>query len=316
MTFSNAVRSIFSSVVESLIQMFVKMGIQWAEGLIYQQVAQKATAISSITANSGIAATAAMASVAAIPFYGWAMAPEVGASTFEEGLAYLASASAAGGYDIPPGVNPVTQLHAREMVLPQSIADPIRDMASGGAKGSTVHIHGKPNSVYTQDQLVAALKSAGHRFKLKTSPSFSRRIRGWSSPSSAKRHTKHCQTRLSPIKSRISPSSSIQCIPTTYSTNCYAMMSPRPNTAPSRGSSMPAAGASIHSCTSTQSSIRSLLSRSVWVTERRPHSKSSRHFRIPVALVVLTSSRILTALLHSLITAELLAVQCSGQRAF
>jgi len=166
MTFSNAVRSIFSSVVESLIQMFVKMGIQWAEGLIYQQVAQKATAISSITANSGIAATAAMASVAAIPFYGWAMAPEVGASTFEEGLAYLASASAAGGYDIPPGVNPVTQLHAREMVLPQSIADPIRDMASGGAKGSTVHIHGKPNSVYTQDQLVAALKSAGHRFKL------------------------------------------------------------------------------------------------------------------------------------------------------
>jgi hypothetical protein len=169
MTFAGAVQSIFSSVVDSLIQMFVKMGIQWAEGLIYQQVAQKATAISSITANSGIAATAAMASVAAIPFYGWAMAPEVGASTFAEGLAYLASASAAGGFDVPTGQNPVTQLHAREMVLPQSLADPIRDMASGKRGGPATAIPFKKmgdHMVIHMGNLKDALKSLGYQFKL------------------------------------------------------------------------------------------------------------------------------------------------------
>jgi hypothetical protein len=166
MTFSDAVRSIFSSVIDSLIQMFVKMGIQWAMGLLYQQVAQKATAIGAITANSGIAATAAMASVAAIPFYGWAMAPEVGATTFAEGMAYLASASAAGGYDIPAGQNPVTQLHAREMVLPAALADGVRNMTAGGSgRGGTVHIHGKPSDSVTVDQVVSMMKSAGHRFK-------------------------------------------------------------------------------------------------------------------------------------------------------
>lgn len=170
MTFVGALQSIFTSVVDSLIQMFVKMGIQWAEGLIYQEVAQKATAISSITANSGIAATAAMASVAAIPFYGWAMAPEVGATTFAEGLSYLASASAAGGFDVPTGENPVTQLHAREMVLPQSLADPIRDMASGGKRGgpgSAIPFKKMgDHMVIHMGNLKDALRSLGYQFKL------------------------------------------------------------------------------------------------------------------------------------------------------
>lgn len=169
-SFVGALQSIFSSVVDSLIQMFVKMGIQWAEGLIYQEIAQKATAISAITANSGIAATAAMASVAAIPFYGWAMAPEVGATTFAEGLSYLASASAAGGFDVPTGQNPVTQLHAREMVLPQSLADPIRDMASGGKRGgpgSAIPFKKMgDHMVIHMGNLKDALRSLGYQFKL------------------------------------------------------------------------------------------------------------------------------------------------------
>lgn len=51
--------------------------------------------------------------------------------------------SAAGGYDIPPGVNPVTQLHAQEMVLPKPYADVIRSMAGGGkgSGGDTYIIH-------------------------------------------------------------------------------------------------------------------------------------------------------------------------------
>lgn len=64
---------------------------------------------------------------------------------------------AAGGYDIPAGVNPLTQLHAQEMVLPARLANPMRDMlASFGSAGAPApgghsfsfgdtHIHGAPN---------------------------------------------------------------------------------------------------------------------------------------------------------------------------
>lgn len=40
--------------------------------------------------------------------------------------------SAKGGFDIPSGVNPLTQLHEKEMVLPQKLADSVRNMTGGG----------------------------------------------------------------------------------------------------------------------------------------------------------------------------------------
>jgi hypothetical protein len=52
--------------------------------------------------------------------------------------------SAAGGFNIPAGMNPITQLHEKEMVLPASIAQPLRDqLAGGGGMGGnlTVQIH-------------------------------------------------------------------------------------------------------------------------------------------------------------------------------
>ena len=50
-------------------------------------------------------------------------------------------ASAFGGFDIPPGVNPLTQLHAREMVLPAKHADTIRNLSDGGGVGGDIHVH-------------------------------------------------------------------------------------------------------------------------------------------------------------------------------
>jgi hypothetical protein len=41
-------------------------------------------------------------------------------------------ASAAGGWDIPAGINPVTQLHAQEMVLPAALAEKVRNSSGGG----------------------------------------------------------------------------------------------------------------------------------------------------------------------------------------
>lgn len=56
--------------------------------------------------------------------------------------AFEALASAAGGFDIPKGLNPMTQLHEEEMVLPAHLANAVRGMAGGGgAGGGDVHFH-------------------------------------------------------------------------------------------------------------------------------------------------------------------------------
>lgn len=103
---------------------------------------KKMEAAMTIPASAAEAATAAMNSVAAIPYVGWAMAPGVFAETLALGMSSLAVAAASGGYDIPAGVNPMTQLHAREMVLPAPIADTVRSaMTGGGGGGRTVNVH-------------------------------------------------------------------------------------------------------------------------------------------------------------------------------
>jgi len=43
--------------------------------------------------------------------------------------------SAAGGFDIPSGLNPKVQAHAEEMILPAPIANGIRKMVDGGSNG-------------------------------------------------------------------------------------------------------------------------------------------------------------------------------------
>ena len=100
--------------------------------------------------NAQNAFSGAIAAISPIPFVGPFLAPGIAAEM-------AALASAAGGYDIPAGVNPLTQLHAQEMVLPARLANPMRDMlasfGSGGAPASAghsfsfgdTHIHGAPN---------------------------------------------------------------------------------------------------------------------------------------------------------------------------
>ena len=169
-TFGQALQGLFKTVTGSIVQMFVQMGIEQAKQFILSKIQGKAAAVSDITAAAGTYAVNAMSSVAAIPVTGWAMAPGVGAEAFATGMGYMGSiASAAKGWDIPAGLNPMTQLHEREMVLPAEHADTIRNMGKGGG-GPQIHFNitamdGKDvhrTLMKHQDKLFAVLKD-GHR---------------------------------------------------------------------------------------------------------------------------------------------------------
>jgi len=104
-----------------------------------------ASAAKNIMLSAWQAMAGAWAAISSIPVIGPVLAPVVAAGVFA-GVVGLARnvASAEGGYDIPAGVNPLTQLHEREMVLPAKHADTIRALGEGGASGAggdTYHLN-------------------------------------------------------------------------------------------------------------------------------------------------------------------------------
>ena len=116
----------------------------------------KTAAIADITTSAGEAFAAAYAAIAGIPIVGPELAPAAAATAYAGAMGGLGLASAAGGYDIPSGVNPIVQTHANEMILPATYANPLRSMLKdfsaanfnapaagndGGAAGGAVHFH-------------------------------------------------------------------------------------------------------------------------------------------------------------------------------
>ncbi len=102
-------------------------------------LATKALGVAQIILSTEVAAATALmlppiglGPVAGIPFASAIRAMGYASAGITAGLAI---ASAEGGYDIPSGTNPVTQLHEREMVLPRQQADVIRGLASNGGSG-------------------------------------------------------------------------------------------------------------------------------------------------------------------------------------
>ena len=122
-------------------------------------LASKAIAVAEILINTEVAASKAGAQMG---IFGIPMAMMIRATGYASagmvaGMA-IADASAEGGYDIPSGTNPVTQLHEREMVLPKEQADVIRGLASngGGGKGDfklSLINNGTPQRVVETRQL-------------------------------------------------------------------------------------------------------------------------------------------------------------------
>jgi len=104
-------------------------------------LASKAIAVAQIIMQTNVAAASALAlppiglgPVAGLGLAGTIKALGYSSAAMTAGLA-IAEASAEGGYDIPAGVNPMTQLHEKEMVLPKAQADVIRGLATRGGAG-------------------------------------------------------------------------------------------------------------------------------------------------------------------------------------
>src|SRR6185437_6443477 len=88
------------------------------------------------------AIAAAWAAISAIPFVGPFLAPGIAAGVGATVLALAGDVrSASGGFDIPAGLNPMTQLHSQEMVLPADLANRVRSMTNDGGGETHIHVH-------------------------------------------------------------------------------------------------------------------------------------------------------------------------------
>lgn len=186
------VQEMVSKPLAALMGRFAQEGAMWLANGTRQIAAQTATsaAVTGIkkvetTENVGMnaiqAAAEAFKAMAGIPYVGPILA--VGAAAAAMAAVYgLMSGmggggsststtttripSAAGGWDIPAGINPLTQLHENEMVLPAEHAQTIREMAGqGGGSDSTIIINSTGGDFIHKNDLAKLLKQMKRDFK-------------------------------------------------------------------------------------------------------------------------------------------------------
>ncbi len=162
--FRQALNNISNAIVSDFVNMAVKRATNWIAGELTMTSASTAgdaaraashtaataegkavdaaASSTSVFGDANKAAAGAFSAVAGVPIIGPILAPAAAVAAFAAVMAFDVF-SAEGGFDIPAGLNPVTQLHEREMVLPASIAEPLRNNLSGsrGGSGGDIHIH-------------------------------------------------------------------------------------------------------------------------------------------------------------------------------
>lgn len=160
---ASAWAGIRSTIIGELSKIMVAKVANWAK--------EKALALAGITANAAEGGSAAAKSVASIPYVGPILAVAALATVFASIMGMQGKiASAAGGYDIPAGINPVTQLHAQEMVLPAEHANTIRELsANGGGQAGEIKVEIRGASagdffIAHKSELAKALKAAHRGF--------------------------------------------------------------------------------------------------------------------------------------------------------
>jgi hypothetical protein len=146
MTIKSLFAQMGQAILSTMVGVFTKIAVEEATMRVKSLLGMKVEGAATVQTEAAKAGAGGIASMAAAPFPLNLSAPAFGAEMF--GLASAFSIPAAsGGFDIPAGVNPLTQLHQSEMVLPANIADPLRQsissgnvgMGSGGATNITIH---------------------------------------------------------------------------------------------------------------------------------------------------------------------------------
>ena len=142
--------------------------------------ATKATETTAVVSSNAVqAASGAAASQASIPYVGPILAVAAMAAMMAAVMGLMGGGggggstttttripSAAGGWDIPAGINPLTQLHENEMVLPAEHAQTIRDMAGQGGGGDTIVINTTGGDFIHKRDLAKLLKQLNRDFKI------------------------------------------------------------------------------------------------------------------------------------------------------
>ncbi len=130
----------------------------------------KALAIAETVISTYSAAQKSYEAMASIPYVGPALGIAAAATAVLAGVARVqqiestnASASAAGGYDIPAGVNPIVQTHQQEMILPADIAIPLRAALSGRSsitydQRATSHYRQRGGDLYVTQNLLSGAR--------------------------------------------------------------------------------------------------------------------------------------------------------------
>lgn len=132
-----------------------------------------ATAVKNIMTSAWEAMAGAWKAIVGIPYVGPALAVAAAGAAFAGVAAIASHVSAAGGYDIPSGVNPMVQTHAQEMILPATLASTVRDMATvysqvrggqgGGGGDMNISLRGASAGDFFllhKSELVKAMKAA------------------------------------------------------------------------------------------------------------------------------------------------------------
>lgn len=162
----SALRSVLANIGQSIIQEVVLKPLAakvaaWAK--------ERLLTMAGIGAKAAEAGAGAASSQASIPYVGPVLALAAMAAVFAGVMGMSGKVpSAANGFDIPRGMNPLTQLHEEEMVLPKNLANNVRNMTAkdGNAQQSvanyvTMEIHTPDADSFraSQDQTIADLHS-------------------------------------------------------------------------------------------------------------------------------------------------------------
>jgi hypothetical protein len=126
--FAATFKGIWQSLQDMFAQAISNMIRNFLVGLVTQEVAEKASNQRSVLGTAKVAAANAYKAMVGIPIVGPVLAPIAAGVAF----AAVEAFSAEGGMGSVPYDNAPFMLHKNEMVLPASLANPMRDMLQGG----------------------------------------------------------------------------------------------------------------------------------------------------------------------------------------